>query len=251
MIRLFISDIDGCLAEAYRPYDLQAFARLRRVVTESGRLDDVPGVPSFSLCSGRAYGYVEALSQVLGLQTPMLFESGGGIFDPIAVRVYWHPAFTDDVEREIEDVRAWLISDVLPGSSMMYDYGKRTQAGIIGPDFSEVEAREPLVRRYVQDNHPRLNVLHTSVSIDVVATGVTKLDGLHWLCGELGTSLAEIAYIGDTHGDIPALEAVGASFAPANATDDVKQAVTEVVPSPVIHGVIEAYQRCLEHNRST
>lgn len=245
MIELFISDIDGCLAEAYRPYDLAAFSRLAEMVAAAGALGQVSGRPAFSLCSGRAYAYVEAISQALALRTPVLFESGGGIFDPVNVRVDWHPAFTADVEHEIEQVRAWLRSDVLPGTTMMYDYGKRTQAGIIGPDFDEVDALAPVVREHVEANHPNLNVLRTSVSIDVVASGVTKLDGLRWLCERLGITLAATAYIGDTHGDIPTLRAVGASYAPANATSDVKEAVDTVTKLPLIAGVIEAYASVL------
>lgn len=248
MIQLFVSDIDGCLAEAYRPYDLPAFAQLRESSLKAGKLKEVPGRPAFSLCSGRAYGYVEAISQALGLQTPVLFESGGGIFDPVDVRVTWHPAFTEEVESQIYAVGKWLKSEILPGSTMMYDYGKRTQAGIIGPDMEEVFSLEPRVREYVAANYPSLNVLHTSVSIDVVANGVTKLDGLEWLCDRLGLTLAEIAYVGDTHGDIPALQAVGASFAPSNATDDVKAAVNHVTNSPLIQGVIEAYDLCMDRD---
>src|SRR5690606_38666566 len=116
-------------------------------------------------------------------------------------------------------------------------------------DMDEVESLEPLVRAYVNTHHPSLNVLHTSVSIDVVADGVTKLDGLRWLAGKLGISLAGIAYIGDTHGDISALEAVGASFAPSNPTDDVKAAVDVVTSAPLIEGVIEAYEICRQRAR--
>ena len=250
MIELFVSDIDGCLAEAYRPYDLPALATLADHAARAGDLGSVPGRPAFSLCSGRAYAYVEAMSQLLGLRTPVLFESGGGIFDPVEVRVTWHPAFSAAVEAEIEAVRSWLMSDVLPGTTMMYDYGKRTQAGIIGPDFDEVESLAPIVRTYVNKHHPGLQVLQTTVSIDVVASGVAKLDGLHWLSERLGISLAEIAYIGDTHGDIPALQAVGASFAPANATPDVQEAVQHVTALPLAEGVIEAYEWCLTRNQS-
>ncbi len=43
MIRLFVSDIDGCLAEPYRPYDLQRFDALAGFVRTSGvLLDDGP-----------------------------------------------------------------------------------------------------------------------------------------------------------------------------------------------------------------
>lgn len=249
MIEVFVSDIDGCLAEAYRPFDLAAMGRLAERVSEAGPPGQNRLVPAFSLCSGRAYAYVEAISQALGLRTPVLFESGGGIFDPVRAQVAWHPAYTDEVERQMNEVRAWLKVSILPGTKLMYDYGKRTQAGVIGPRREEVVAMYDRVAGFLDREFPGLQALRTEVSIDVVSPGVTKYEGLLWLCDELGLSLDQLAYIGDTHGDIPALEAVGTSFAPSNASADVRATVDVVTSAAVIDGVIEAYELCIATNR--
>lgn len=249
MIEVFVSDIDGCLAVAYQPFDLDALRRLAERVADAGRPGNSRLVPSFSLCSGRAYAYVEAISQALGLRTPVLFESGGGMFDPVRAQVAWHPAYSEEVDRQMNEVRAWLKSSILPGTMLMYDYGKRTQAGVIGPRRAEVDAMYQRVERFLEATFPDLHALRTDVSIDVVAPGVTKYEGLVWLCEELNLSLEQIAYIGDTHGDIPALEAVGTSFAPSNASADVRAAVDVVTSGAVIEGVVEAYDACIERNR--
>ena len=50
MIKLFVTDIDGCLAEPYEPYDLEALSTLRRLA------DGAQGpAPALSICSGRPY----------------------------------------------------------------------------------------------------------------------------------------------------------------------------------------------------
>lgn len=244
-VRLFISDIDGCLSEPYEPYDLERFVALAGLARAA---EGMPGRPRFSLCSGRPFSYVEAMSQVLGLRAPVLFESGGGMFDPVAAQAAWSPAFTDDLAAQLDEVRSWFERDVLPGTGLRYDYGKRTQAGIIGPDRPEVARWVPRVERFVEERFPGLVVFHTPVSIDVVARAITKREAMHWLADVAGTDLAEIAYIGDTNGDLGALEEVGYSFAPANADPAVRAAVDVVTRGAVTDGVLEAYRWCLAHN---
>ena len=249
-IRLFISDIDGCLAEPYHPYDLDRFSQLAAWIEEAGLPQDTRTMPAFSICSGRAYPYVEALTQALGVQVPVLFEAGGGLFDPRTAQVTWHPAFRPEVEAAIGAVKAWLIDTIVPGTAFIYDYGKRTQAGVIGPNAEEVEAKVPIVEAYVAEHHPALRVFHTSVSIDVLSAEITKRQGVHWLAEHVNVPLDAMAYLGDTGGDLEALGEVGFSFAPANGTDAVKERVLTVTQGAGIEGVLEAYSWCCAHNRS-
>ncbi len=244
MISLFVSDIDGCIAEPYQPFQLERLTALVDLLH-----DPDPAVPSFSLLSGRAYAYVEAISQLLGLTTPVLFESGGGMFDPEAARVKWNPALTPEVERDLQEIRHWLVADCLPGTNMMFDYGKRTQMGIVGPDFDEVMEVVPRVERFVQENFPVFRVFHTPVSIDISLDRITKRQGMQWLSEELDVPLEKIAYIGDTNGDLPALEIVGHSFAPANAASAVRRMVDHVMDAPVADGVYAALEQCIDINR--
>ena len=251
MIRLFVSDIDGCLADAYCPFSLSHMQTLAGYARAAGLLDQAgrpPALPAFTLCSGRPYSYVEAMTQVLGLRTPVLFESGGGLFDPAAAQIVWNPRFTDDHAEAIADVRRFMEREVLPGTLMSYDFGKRTQAGVIGPDADEVAAKVPVVEDYVAAEHPDLHVFHTPVSIDVLPPGLDKRRGLEWLGERLGVSLDEMAYIGDSNGDLEALGAVGSSFAPANATEEVRERVDVVLRGSLIEAVLAAYRWCISEN---
>lgn len=242
-IRLFISDIDGCIAEPYRPYQVEEIGKLTRLIAS---VDE----PRFTLCSGRAYPYVEAVTQVLGVQTPVIFESGGGMFDPVSASITWNPNFHRDVEVELAEIGRWLRDVLVPGTSMMFDYGKRTQAGVIGPYEAEVLRAADVVERHVASNHPGFTVYHTSVSVDVVFTEITKRQAMSWIAESLGLALPEIAFIGDTNGDLGALDIVGRSFSPANGTEAVRSAVQTVTAGSVIDGVIEAYRTCIHENAS-
>lgn len=248
MIKLFISDIDGCISEPYCSYDLETLVEVARLAVEAG----LPGEtdrPAFSLCSGRSYAYVEAVTQMLGLKTAVLFESGGGLFDPVEATVVWNPVFTQEVEAQLDEFQRWVLEELMPGTSIMYDHGKHAQRGIVTTDPDELaEAVERIYER-IDTHHPDLIAFDTPVSVDVVAEGITKRQGIEWLCRRYGLSMDEVAFIGDTNGDLPALEAVGTPFAPANAAGEVRARVKHVTKGAVAEAVLEAYRWCVQANR--
>jgi hypothetical protein len=69
-----------------------------------------------------------------------------------------------------------------------------------------------------------------------------------WLTDHLGVDLGEVAYIGDADSDLEALSAVGTSFAPANADEEVLRTVDHVTDGRVLDGTLEAYRWCLDQN---
>jgi len=249
VIKLFVTDIDGCLAQPYEPYDLEGFSTLRRLVDDAGAPTEASPMPAVSVCSGRPYPYVEAITQALGVTVPVLFEGGGGRFDPIAAQTTWNPALTDEIEAEIETVRHWFVTECVPGTKMSIDHAKRTQAGIVSPDPEEIAAVRPRTEAFVTENVPDLRVFSTEVSVDVVPPRITKHTGLEWLTNHLGVDMSEIAYIGDTDSDLGALSAAGTSFAPANADEEVLRTVDAVTDGRVLAGVLEAYRECVEANK--
>lgn len=247
MVKLFLADIDGCLAAPYEAYDLDGF---RTLADYNRRAESDPLLPRLGICSGRSYAYVEAVAQALDLRGPALFESGGGRFDLRDARIRWNPCLTPEVERQLRDVRDYFHREILPETGFSYDYGKRAQAGAVWTDQAEVARWAEIVDRYVAESFPDLAVHPTHVSIDVVPRALTKRVAVELVAEEEGLALDELAFIGDTGGDIEALEAVGFSFAPANAQPAVKEAVRFVTDGAVLDGVLEAYRWCVRHNES-
>ncbi|MFB6278353.1 MAG: HAD family hydrolase [Salinibacter sp.] len=245
MIELFVTDIDGCLAEPYTPYDLDGLATLRDCAR-----GDPDAAPTLSICSGRSYPYVEAITQALDLTTPVLFEAGGGQFDPVAAQTTWSPNLTDEVEAKLKTVKHWFLTECIPGTRLSLDHAKRTQAGVVSPAVEEIRAVRPRTEEFVAEDAPGLHVFSTDISVDVVPPGITKRDGLEWLAEHLGLGLDEIAYIGDADSDLDALDAVGLSFAPANATEEVRDRVDHVTEGAVLDGTREAYRHCQTRNES-
>ena len=212
MISLFLSDIDGCLAEPYAALDADAFAQLR---AWARRAETDSRFPRIGLCTGRSYGYAEAVAQALDLGAPALFESGAGRFDLDAARITWHPALTPEVERELARTRQFLLSEVVPRSeTVSYDFGKRSQAGIVTPRPGECQAFLAEVEAFVAAETPRLRAYHTPYSIDVIAHELTKVNALAWVAGHEGLDLSALAFIGDTVGDAQAIAAAGPGVRP-------------------------------------
>ena len=246
MISLFLADIDGCLSEPYVPFDLDGFRRLREW---GARAAEDPRYPRVGICSGRSYAYVEATAQALGLRAPALFESGGGRFDLEAARITWNPALTPAVEAALGACRGFLLEAVVPRSeTVSFDYGKRSQAGIVSPVVGECETFLPEIEAFVAAEAPGLVAYHTPYSVDVVPEALTKVQALRWLAAADGLGLEAVAFIGDTNGDAPAIAAAGLGFAPANGARAAHEAADVVTAAPVLGGVLEAYRACLARN---
>ncbi len=247
MIKLFLTDIDGCLSEPYRAFDLDQFMTLR----DWGRMaEGDERIPRLGICSGRSYAYVEAVAQALDLRGPALFESGGGRFDLPLARIRWSSALTDEVEAQLDDVRAFFLRDVLPLGGFSLDYGKRAQAGVVTLETQKLVRAIEMTRRFVNNGHPDLVVADTHVSIDVLPRRLTKQIAIEEAAEEDGLRLAEVAFIGDTRGDIGGLEVVGHSFAPRNAQSIVQDVVDVVTEGEALDGVIEAFEHCVRFNEN-
>ena len=201
MVKLFLADIDGCLAAPYEAYDLDGF----RALADYGRRAETDErLPRLGICSGRSYAYVEAVAQALDLRGPALFESGGGRFDLAEARIRWSEHLTPDVERQLGEVRAYFHREIMPNTGFAYDYGKRAQSGVVWTDEAEVERWAEVVDRWVDGRYPDLAVHPTHVSIDVVPRALTKRVAVETVAAEEGLTMDELAFIGDTGGDLAA-----------------------------------------------
>jgi len=244
-IKLFLTDIDGCLSEPYHAYDLDGFAQLRAWAAAA---EEDPALPRLGICSGRSYGYVEAVAQALDLRGPALFESGGGRLDLPAARIRWSDALTPEVEAQLAEVRAFFARELLPRGGFALDYGKRAQAGIVSTDPEALAEAIADTRALLDARFPDLLLADPPVSIDIVPKALSKRAAVEATAAEEGLTLEEVAFIGDTHGDLVALEVVGVSFAPANAQPAVRAAVDVVTAGRDLEGVLEAYRWCTAHN---
>lgn len=246
MVSLFITDIDGCLSEVYQPYALEGWKQLAAYARAA---ETDPALPKLAVCSGRSGPYVEAVSQALGLNVFSLFEAGAGMINTRTGETRWNPNFDTQAEADMQAVQVWMKAEAMHQPDLAFDYGKRTQSGVVSASEAALEAFRPRVEAFVAAHYPQFVVFHTRFSIDVVPQNTTKREGMMWIAEVMQTPQHKIAYIGDSVMDVEALKGVGFPFAPANAVPDVKVLGIQTTMNPYLEGVLEAYEWCASWNR--
>ncbi len=248
MISLFVLDIDGCITMPFETPDWDVLTEIRKL-NDLSRTD--PAVPPVTICSGRPQPYVEAVGQWLGIYKPMIFESGGGMLDLVNVRFLWPEILTPEKEEEIAQIRKWVESDIIQThKGAAGEFTKRTDVGIIHTEEPVIIDMYEKVKERVGREHPDFEVHRTEISINIIMSGANKGTGLKWLCEACGYRLEELAYIGDSGGDVPALNLAGMKFTPSNGITLLKEmpGVT-VLKGKATAGVLEAYHQIIRHNR--
>jgi len=235
MIRLFVVDIDGCLTIPFTTPHWASFSAIREL--------NLTGEPKLAILTGRPQPYAECMAQMLGIEGPVVFESGGGLFDPKTTMVHWNEAITVDMMRRVARIREWaaqLIATQFPSS--MLEFAKHTDVGFVNQDYDIIMKIFALCKERVACEDGLFEVHHTEISVNVILTVCNKGNGLKWISKVTGIPLSEIAYIGDSSGDISALKLAGKAFAPSNAAPGVK-AIADVMSGATSEGVLEAYRR--------
>ena len=81
-MKLVVSDIEEYLNLNEHIYDLEALNWIRRA-NQLAREDN--HIPFITVCSGRQHAFVEAITQIISVTFPAIFENGCGLVSPLAV----------------------------------------------------------------------------------------------------------------------------------------------------------------------
>ena len=246
MIKLFVTDLDGCISFPFKTPNWGNINKIRELNLRS-REDE--HIPSLSICTGRPYPYAEAVAQWLDIRLPFVFESAG-LYHWNGNRIETALDNTNDKLKPINEVKMWIQEAILPNfPTTNLEFTKLMDAGIVSPDKQIILEILPVVEEKIQSDFPQLELHATDISINILLKGNNKLQGMKLLADSLNIGLDEIAYIGDTSGDIPALEKVKMAFCPSNATRGVKN-VSRNMEAQTSEAVLKAYNTIVEYNRS-
>lgn len=248
MIKLFVTDLDGCLSTPFETPDWDLITGIRELNKQSKNRAHIPPI---TICTGRPRPYAEAVAQWLDITVPIIFESAG-LYYPGENRTKFTDDFDRRAEEHVREIKSWITSEIMPdypGTEL--EFSKIMDAGLIHTDTNIIEEIVPKIRKFIAAEYPGFEVHKTDVSVNTVLKANNKKRGMLLLCDEFGIEPAEVAYIGDSSGDIPALEVVGHPFAPDNAHGDVKKVDgISVLDCSVTEAVFEVYKRVIEHNRA-
>lgn len=246
MIKLFVTDLDGCISHPFKTPDWKNIDEIRSLNIAS-RESEI--IPTLTICTGRPYPYAEAIAQWLDIRIPFVFESAG-LYHWNGNRV---ETALNNIQEDLEPIfvmKDWIRSNILPNyPTANIEFSKMMDAGIVAPEKDVIKAIIPVVRKKIEADFPRLEMHTTDISVNILMPGNNKLQGMKLLAESQNISLEEIAYIGDTGGDIPALKKIKMPFSPSNATRAVKD-ISENLEAETSTAVLMAYKKVIEHNRS-
>jgi hypothetical protein len=213
-VRAVAIDIDGTLADDSRRVHLGAVAALRDVQDS--------GVPVM-LASGNVLPIAYALSNYLGLAGPIVAENGGIVSYRQKIWVLGDP---EKPRAAYEHLRTQTASERL-----FTDRWRETEVGL----RREVDLEEVRERLRGWD----VDVQTTGWAIHIMQKGMNKLAGVRKACEVLGTSVEDVAAIGDSDNDELMIRECGWGIAVGNAFEGTKRAASFVAGKSDGEGVLE------------
>ncbi|MGM0507112.1 MAG: HAD family hydrolase [Bacteroidota bacterium] len=244
MIHLFVLDIDGCISHPFQSPDWEAITEIRELNLQSQK---DPSIPSITLCTGRPFPYAEAVAQWLGIEHPFVFESSLLYFPKDHRVLTGH----DGIPEPLQRFRGWLTDELLPEHpGAMLEFAKMMDAGVVSNDKELINRIYKRILQVTREHYPELEVHRTDASVNALPMGNNKVAGMERIATELRIPHEQIAYIGDSGGDLEALKRVAKPFAPLNAIAEVKK-VAQTLPEEATRAVLLAYRQLIDENRNS
>jgi HAD superfamily hydrolase (TIGR01484 family) len=232
-IRLIVFDIDGVISPGEAAaLDLDLLERLagmnRRARADSTR-------PAVTLCTGRPAPYVEVMLQAIDGHLPGIFENGTGLYVPETYRFLPHPRLPNGTG--FKAVRRALEDGLVQTGRAYFQPGKEYTLTLFAFDPAETDRLIGWASAALGPLRETVDLVSSVSCINVLPRGVDKGRGLEFLAEHTGYNPAEILGVGDSEVDLPFLDLVGYSAAPANAVPEVRRLVHYVAPRPAVEGV--------------
>lgn len=243
MLKLIISDIDGCLTGGVGAIlDWQVLGYIQKLNLQAA---SDPAIPKITVCSGRQQPYVESIMQAVGCSLPGIFENGAGLFFLDELRIDWSDKITPDLRQQVEIADKEILPSFIKKYNLYREIGKEIGIGILGNDREVLRQVTNELQPILAEKCPDLVALFVNVAIDIHPKVINKAEGVRKLADYCQIPLENIAGIGDSAGDLCFLEIIGFPFAVQNSNDEVKAIAKWVADQPSAQGVKQILERCL------
>lgn len=202
-----VVDIDGTITrgDGSSAIDPRAFEELREW--------PAPVV----IATGKAFPYPVALCQFVGIDPLVIAENGGVVLAGDEIRVTGDADGPQEVAREYREAGY----DLGWGTSDLVNRWRETEVA--------VNRASPLAPLEALAEDHGLEVVDTGYAYHVKDPAISKGEGLRAVCDALDRPVEGFVAVGDSENDVSTFEAVGRSFAVANADAAARAAADEVI----------------------
>ena len=221
MIRLIVADVDGVLSSGEAAsFD---FLVLQRLAAVNDRARHEPQQSAVTLCTGRPAPYVEVLMQAIHGFYPAIYEHGAGLYVPEPYGFKAHPALTPVMQAQLMELHARLHDALVATDLAYFQPGKSASLSLFARAGVAMHKVARTAARLARQWGDAFLVEAGATCVNVMVRGLDKAEGVRWLSRETSIPLHAMAGVGDATGDMPFMQLVGWSAAPANAQAAVKQ----------------------------
>ena len=233
-ISVLFLDVDGTLTTDRRSYDLdlEAVEALRRAV-KSGVI--------VSLVSSNALPIVVGLSRYIGLNGPVIGESGGLIYSDMWGIVELADKVAFEPYRAVLRVFSECVEDSWQNRFRIYEFVVRIKSVCRSREWEVFES----IKGFVESEFPGFTASYSGYGVHIHSTSVDKGRAVKYVLEKLGVSSECAGGIGDSLVDVSFLSVLNYSAAVSNADEVLKKAVRYVLSKPSGKGVVEFIEKFL------
>jgi len=227
-------DVDGTLTTDRMSYDLdlEAVEALRRAV-RSGVI--------VSLVSSNALPIVVGVSRYIGLNGPVIGESGGLVYSNAWGIVELADKVALEPYRAVLRVFSECVEDSWQNRFRIYDFVVRVKSMCRSREWEVFES----IRGFVESEFPGFTASYSGYAVHIHSTSVDKGRAVLYVLERLGVSPERAGGVGDSLVDVSFLSVLKYSAAVFNADEMLKRAVKYVLSKPSGKGVVEFIERVL------
>ena len=219
-------DLDGCVTAPSGNTDSSVTSGLqgiREIIAQAGEI----GLPNFVACTGREGRWAAAILYSLGATKGWsVVESGLFLLNMATGETKRHPALTPEIMQLFQEGVSPIVRQICKerpeiilykGNEISAALEIQGNARLTIPELYDVVSNA--LQALLAGGHIKIHA--SDIAVDITP-GIDKGNGIAFLSAITGVDPANMLFIGDTGGDIPALEKVGYTGCPGNSTPECK-----------------------------
>lgn len=247
MIKLFLTDIDGCLTAGRRtPPDLGALTWIQEY---NSRAQKEPGLAPITLCSGRAHPYVKAILHFIAGSLPAVCDNGCLLYFPLQDAIQMNPLLGPRQVDEFREIREVLSKAIRCKHGVSIEPGKELCLTLRAKTDTSFENIRLAIINELGERAKDVELTWSAGAVDITPAGINKASGAKFLSEATGIGLEAMVGIGDSPADAEFLKVVAYAAVPANASEEVKGLASYVSPYTYTEGVIDIIRHYMKIDR--